>query len=200
MSITVITGPMKSGKSLELIQRALSHAYDGKLVLAVKPDKDTRDEHIKSRAGLELMCRKIPVTQQGVHELIKFIGENEPDVLVIDEFQFFSSYEFIDLLQETSDNGIEIIVSGLALDSDRNPFGLMPQLLAISDDVIKLSAPCECKNCVRKGIYTFADFEKGEDNVESEVNVYLTLCQEHFTQKTKEKGRPLYWRHQSARV
>ena len=74
------------------------------------------------------------------------------DVLVIEEVQFFDE-RIIELAVRLADNGIEVIVAGLDQDFRRQPFGPMPALLGLADEVVKLRAIC--LNCGAPASHTY---------------------------------------------
>jgi thymidine kinase len=62
-------------------------------------------------------------------------------VVAVDEAQFFSQ-EFVAVCQELADRGIRVIVAGLDTDFRGLPFGSMPALMAVAEEVDKLQAIC----------------------------------------------------------
>jgi thymidine kinase len=140
-SLEVICGPMFSGKSEELIRR-LRRAHYAKLSVAVfkhQLDDRTAIDHVASHNGTLLAAQPI----RSAHELEPFIF-GETQVIGIDEVQFFD-LEIINVICKLIARGKRVIVAGLDLDFKRRPFGPMPTLLAIADEVTKLKAIClEC--------------------------------------------------------
>ncbi|GAF91680.1 unnamed protein product, partial [marine sediment metagenome] len=62
-------------------------------------------------------------------------------VVAIDEAQFFDD-ELPEVCNELANRGLRVIVAGLDLDFTGKPFGCMPQLLALAEEVTKLHAVC----------------------------------------------------------
>jgi len=146
--VEVICGPMKSGKSEAVIyrlSRLMLVSQSGMLI--VKPDTDTRDPYLRSRAyNVQYPCRF--ASHQNPAEILSLVTDDHK-VLIIDEGQFFD--EGIEhVVQEASARNLHTLVSGLDLDFRGGPFGRMPQLLALADEVHKLTAVCE----VCKGVAT----------------------------------------------
>lgn len=149
--IEVITGPMFSGKSEELIRR-LKRAQIAKLrVSCFKPDLDVRYHRtaIASHSSQTLEA----LTVINVEELktvlmpmIEFV-----DVVGIDEAQFFDS-SLVKLTNELVHLGKRVILAGLDTTFTGEPFEPIPELLAIADEVIKLSAVC--MQCGAPAIHT----------------------------------------------
>ena len=136
--IEVITGPMFSGKSEELIRR-VRRARIAKLSTAVfKHHADDRycSEHVVSHSDWRLPAQPVKTAQQLVELL-----PGPVRVVAIDEAQFFDS-EIIPAIKALAAIGARVIVAGLDLDYRGIPFGPMPELLAIAEEVTKTHAIC----------------------------------------------------------
>ncbi|MGL5358024.1 MAG: thymidine kinase [Metamycoplasmataceae bacterium] len=143
-NIEIITGPMFSGKSAELIRRTTILSYAELKTLVVKHSYDDRfsKNEITSRNGDKIASFLASSTKE-----IKSLFNNEYKFLVIDEAQFFDN-DLYDFIVEISNNGTNVIISGLDQDFQRKPFPLMANLMAIADVVLKLKAVClVCKSC-----------------------------------------------------
>lgn len=140
--LEIFTGPMKSGKSLELIHRVEKLKYMTGIEIAFfKPIVDTREENLKSRFsdnGYE--CIFVSHSKDIIDNLA------DEKVVVIDEAQFFDMGLFNVVKYLLSDD-YNVIVAGLDLDFRGEPFGAMPNLLALANDVKKLSGICDFKGC-----------------------------------------------------
>ena len=137
-SIEVIVGCMSSGKSEELIRR-MRRASIAKLgTIVFKPAHDTRSDalSIVSRDGMT--HRAIAVACSG-DILLHVNGSHR--VVGIDETQFFDA-DIVRVADRLVENGIRVIIVGLDTDFRGEPFGVMPQLLAVADSVTKLQAVC----------------------------------------------------------
>ncbi|MDW2829356.1 thymidine kinase [Mesomycoplasma ovipneumoniae] len=141
--IEVITGPMFSGKSDELIKRIKILTYANIKILVIKPLIDNRfsDCEIVSRSGLRIPTFSAKTTQ----EIKELFAKEKYGAIAIDEIQFFSE-DIIPFLDKIANKGIRVIVSGLDQDFRRKPFGVLPNLMAIAENVTKLQAVCTiCK-------------------------------------------------------
>ena len=150
--IEVITGPMYSGKTEELIRRLTRAKIGGKSVIAFKPDIDTRhpEEVMASHSGIEIACRTLAPdlwSNQTDRSAFSF----EYDVYGIDEAQFFNP-KIVSLAKGLSDMGRKVIIAGLDMTFRQEPFGSMPELMAIASDVQKLKAVCHM--CGNDAMYT----------------------------------------------
>ena len=155
-TITVISGPMFSGKSEDLLARLKRATYAKKTVLVVKPKKDLRavDEIVSRRLREEekkfQKYSSMPAHTVSDKDELMALENSGCHVLGVDEVQFFSEW-FVEVVKYLAwEKGINVIASGLDLDAWRNPFGIMPQLIAISDIAPKLNAICfKCGNEAR---------------------------------------------------
>jgi thymidine kinase len=140
--LEVICGSMFSGKSEELIRRLHRAEFAKQNVITFKPGIDTRKSlaHIVSHNGKER--RAYPISNS--HESLQYIlelADDSIDVVGIDEVQFLPT-EIITVIMELIDHGKQVIVAGLDLDFRSEPFGVIPTLLALADEIVKLKAIC----------------------------------------------------------
>ena len=151
-TITVFTGPMFSGKSKALMARLETKQRAHKKVLVVKPFLDDRFKAGNIIVSKRKKSEKFePDNSMPAHpikdetELKKLISKEGPEILGIDEAQFFDLWLGPVILQLRNSNGLEIYVAGLDLDAWQKPFGPMPDILAYSDNAHKFTANCfEC--------------------------------------------------------
>lgn len=137
-NLTVICGPMFSGKTEELLRRIRRAQYGMKKIQICKHSIDDRYEkkYVISHLGDKIEAILLTKSQD-LLDIVKIDSE----IIAIDEIQFFD-LSIISAIVELRDKGFEIIVSGLDLDFRGIPFGPMPYLLALADEVIKLKAVC----------------------------------------------------------
>lgn len=129
---------MFAGKSEELIRLARRALYAKKRVQVFKPQIDTRYDETMVVTHMGVKHEAVPV--KNVAELRSKI-DKETQVVCIEEAQFFDR-TLADLAVALADSGKEVICAGLDQDFRRKPFGPMPELLAIADEVVKLRAIC----------------------------------------------------------
>lgn len=144
--ITVITGPMFSAKSEELIKRCEKmKRYGRKSVKAYKPANDNRfsENEIVSRTGYRIPATNIPTDI--TEEVMRIILEDTQniDVVAFDEAQFFSK-NIMKLVDELAYRKKQVIISGLNMDYRGKEFGFVGGLLAMADEPVKLTAFCSC--------------------------------------------------------
>lgn len=140
--LEVICGSMFSGKTEELMRRLRRAEYARQTVLTIKHLIDSRSHHqcILSHDGQERTAHPIDNTPQGLKKILH-LASSAVDVVGIDELQFFPS-EIIPIILHLIDQGKRVIIAGLDLDFRGEPFGIMPQIMALSDHVTKLNAIC----------------------------------------------------------
>jgi thymidine kinase len=140
VGLHVITGPMFSGKTEELIKLLRRYTIAGYYAKVYRPEVDDRNGLLESRAGMSF-----PATYGSPQGIDREVMLYKPDVVAVDEAQFFTN----DLLYVVKKHSLDkyVIVSGLDKDYRGEPFGPMPQLLALADTVTKLTAICtECQD------------------------------------------------------
>ncbi len=152
-NLTVIAGPMFSGKTEQLIRILHRSRVAGKRIVVVKP-------HIDVRSGNEIASRRnsghgqkdfaksgsFPATPvKSAEELEELIKKEQPNILGVDEAQFFDSWLFdsiVNLLHNKRNTDLKILVAGLDMDAWGRPFGIMPMLMSVADIVQKETAIC----------------------------------------------------------
>ena len=136
--IEVICGGMFSGKTEELVRRLKRAQIARQKVQVFKPAIDNRysADHVQSHDANRIMSK--PITR--AREILELV-EDHTRVVGIDEAQFFDD-AIVDVAQKLAYRGIRVIVAGLDLDFRGEPFGPMPRLLAVAEQVTKLSAVC----------------------------------------------------------
>ena len=135
--IEVICGSMFSGKTEELIRR-LKRAQFANLKIAIfKPTIDIRYSDVEVVSHDLHSIKSTPISDP------KHMLEipSDIDVVGIDEAQFFND-ELIDVCQTLANRGVRVIIAGLDTDYLGKPFGPMPALMAIAEDVRKVHAIC----------------------------------------------------------
>ncbi len=138
-SLTVITGSMFSGKTEELIRRVRRALYARRTVQVFKPAVDTRSETtvIRSHSGTR---HEEAVAVSSSDELFRAVCPST-DTVAIEEAQFFDG-GIVSVCEALADKGHHVIAAGLDMDFRGCPFGPMPALLAVADEVVKLRAIC----------------------------------------------------------
>jgi thymidine kinase len=136
--IEVICGSMFSGKTEELIRRLKRAQIARQKVQVFKPVIDNRYsiDHVQSHDAGKILSR--PVDR--ARDILTLVDDNTR-VVGIDEAQFFDD-SVVEVAQKLAYRGVRVIVAGLDLDFRGLPFGPMPRLLAVAEQVTKLQAVC----------------------------------------------------------
>jgi thymidine kinase len=129
---------MFSGKTEELLRRVKRAQIARQKVQVFKPLIDNRysADHVQSHNANRVASRPV----ERAKDILKYVDDNTR-VVGIDEAQFFDE-SIVDIAQKLAYRGMRVIVAGLDMDFRGQPFGPMPRLLAIAEDVTKLSAVC----------------------------------------------------------
>lgn len=176
--IVVYTGPMFSSKSVMMFFAHERGMIAEKKVLAFKPVRDNRfgNTVIKSRSyDQTIEANNI----SDISELLDY----DADVYIIDEFQFLEGD--ISIIQDMANVGKVFHISGLDMTAEGKPFGLMPELLAIADQVNKQVAVCnDCKQ--ENATLSFFLGKKTEDVLVGDKE-YIPLCRACWKKRMKMK-------------
>lgn len=151
-NLTVITGPMFSEKSNELISSLKKiELYQHKKVAALKPDIENRFSHseIVSRTGLKMECISFS-KDESTQAIIRAVP-SDCDTIGIDEIQFFGDFMYKAILCWL-ESGKDVFVSGLDLDLLGNPFKITSSLLSLADRTIRKHA--YCSKCGQEAKYS----------------------------------------------
>ncbi|MCR4824239.1 MAG: thymidine kinase [Bacteroidales bacterium] len=181
--IEVVCGSMFSGKTEELIRRLRRAQFANQVIAIFKPAVDNRYSDVEVVSHDFHKISSTPVSDP------KKMLEVGPDVQVvgIDEAQFFDE-TLVDVCQQLADRGIRVIVAGLDTDYLGLPFGPMPRLMAVAEDVQKVHAICvKCGSLANHS----HRLSKSKDLVLlGEKDVYEPLCRDCYNQAIAEDGVP----------
>jgi thymidine kinase len=137
-SLEVICGPMFSGKSEELIRRIKRAIIAKQKVQVFKPALDDRYDVSAIASHGQRKHEAIPV--KATEELARHL-DPKVEVVALDEVQFMDE-GLIPIIEDLANRGVRVMAAGLDLDSNGEPFGIMPLLLAKAEFVTKLQAIC----------------------------------------------------------
>ena len=179
--IEVICGSMFSGKTEELIRRLKRAKIANQKIQIFKPSIDSRsDEYLESHDKNKIKSITVK-TSYDVFEIGK-----DFDVIGIDEIQFFDN-DIIPVCNSLANNGVRVIAAGLDMDYLGNPFGPMPNLMAIAEYVTKVHAICSETGNIANYSYR----KKKEDSIIliGEEDEYKALSREMFFKKMNKKKK-----------
>jgi len=172
-SIEVICGSMFSGKTEELIRR-LRRAQIAKLQVEIfKPKTDTRYDET---AVVSHDLNSIHSTPVDHSSAILLYGSNS-QIVGIDEAQFFDD-ELPEVCVKLANKGVRVIVAGLDMDFAGKPFGPMPALMAIAEEVTKVHAVCV--KCGGPALFSYRLVENQTQLLLGEKESYEPRCRVCF--------------------
>ena len=136
-SIEVICGSMFSGKTEELIRRMKRAQYAKQKVEIYKPCIDVRysEDLVVSHDS-----HSIPSTPIDSPASMLLLS-SDVEVVGIDEAQFFDD-TIVEVVQTLANRGVRVIIAGLDTDFMGKPFGPMPALMAVAEEIQKVHAIC----------------------------------------------------------
>ncbi len=180
--IEVVCGSMFSGKTEELIRRLRRAQLANQRVEIFKPMIDTRysEEEIVSHNANAIRSTPVENSQN-----ILLMVEQGAEVVGIDEAQFFD-LELIQVCQKLASRGTRVIVAGLDMDYLGQPFGPMPQLMAVAEYVTKVQAICMV--CGDLASHSFRKVAQNEKVLLGEKESYEPRCRSCFNTGMKVSG------------
>ena len=172
---------MFSGKTEELIRRLRRAQFANQKIAIFKPSIDKR------YSDVEVVSHDFhKITSKPIKEASQMLDiDPEVQVVGIDEAQFFGE-ELVDVCQTLANRGVRVIAAGLDTDFMGVPFGPIPKLMAVAEDVQKVHAICvKCGNLANHS----HRLSKSKDLVLlGEKDVYEPLCRECFNKALEEEG------------
>lgn len=176
--VEVVCGSMFSGKTEELIRR-LRRAQIARMKVEIfKPAMDIRYDETNIVSHNENAITSTPV--ENAQQIL--LMANDVEVVGIDEVQFFDS-EIVNVCNELANRGIRVIVAGLDMDFQGNPFGVMPSLMAIAEYVTKVHAICV--DCGELANFSHRTVANDKLVMLGEKDSYEPLCRKCFTKKNQ---------------
>lgn len=179
--IEVVCGSMFSGKTEELIRRMKRAKFAKQRVEIFKPRIDTRYSDVDVVSHDQHAIKSTPVESSSTILLLA----SDIDVVGIDEAQFLDD-GLVDVCNELAYRGIRVIIAGLDMDFKGVPFGPMPALCAIADDVTKVHAICvKCGNLAYVSHRLVANDKRV---LLGETSEYEPLCRDCYQKALNEEG------------
>lgn len=173
--IEVICGSMFSGKTEELIRRLKRAQFANQKIEIFKPEVDTRysDMDVVSHDLHSIPCTPVKDPARMLETA------EETQVIGIDEAQFFDD-SLINVAQELANRGKRVIIAGLDTDFKGKPFGPIPALMAVAEDVQKVHAICvKCGNLAN---HSHRLTKSHKLVVLGEKDVYEPLCRQCYNE------------------
>jgi thymidine kinase len=178
--IEVISGPMFSGKSEELIKRIRRAQIAQLRVQIFKHGIDSRYDDTSIVSHSQQSMPGIALTNVG--DILDLV-DDRTELVAIDEGQFFTA-EIIEVANKLANLGKRVIVAGLDLDYMGNPFGPMPQLMCTAEYVTKQLAICMA--CGDPANFTQRLTQATDQIVVGASETYEARCRRHFEPPAKK--------------
>jgi len=184
-AIEVVCGPMFSGKTEELIRRVKRAQIAKQRVQIFKPALDTRYDETKvvSHSSQEILSEPV---EKAVDILLNL--KDSTRIVAIDKIQFFD-IEIIKIVEKLANRGYRVICAGLDLDYRAVPFGPMPMLLAMADNVQKIQAICTVCGTPATRSQRLSDCQ--DTVLLGEADQYEARCRAHYFYEPKESQKNL---------
>ena len=187
--VEVVCGPMFAGKTEELLRRVRRALIAGRRVAVFGHALDTRPgaDRLASHVGLSA-----PALAVAAAEDIEPAVPDGTDIVAIDEAQFFGP-GLVPVVGRLADRGLVVIVAGLDVTFDGRPFEPLPSLMALAEQVDKLTAICSV--CGEEAVlHVRLDGTPVGADALVEANVggtetYQARCRRHFDSPAAQDGR-----------
>jgi len=173
-SVEVICGSMFSGKTEELIRRLRRAQFANQKIHVYKPCIDVRYSEDKVVSHDAHNIESTPINKP---ELMLECLNDGTEVVGVDEAQFFDA-SIVDVVTTLANHGIRVVIAGLDMDFLGKPFGPMPTLMAIAEDVLKVHAICV--KCGSPAAHSHRLSKKDDLVLLGEKDVYEPLCRHCF--------------------
>lgn len=180
--IEVVCGSMFSGKTEELIRRLKRAKFAKQRVEIFKPSIDVRysEEEVVSHDQNSIMSTPIDSSSSIL------LLANDIDVIGIDEAQFLDE-GLIDVCNQLANRGVRVIIAGLDMDYRGVPFGPIPGLCAIADEVTKVHAICV--KCGSLAYVSHRLVESDKRVLLGETQEYEPLCRDCYQKAIAEEKK-----------
>jgi thymidine kinase len=183
--IEVVCGSMFSGKTEELIRRLRRAQFANQKIAIFKPALDKR------YSDVEVVSHDFhKITSKPIDDAAEMLGiKDDIQVVGVDEAQFFGD-NLVEVAETLANRGVRVIVAGLDTDYLGKPFGPMPRLMAVAEDVQKVHAICV--KCGNLAYVSHRTVQNDKRVLLGETQEYEPLCRECYQkamaeEKTKEE-------------
>lgn len=177
-------GTMKSGKSTHLLMTAHNYNSQGKNVMLYTSRLDTRWGNSKIRSRIGIQKEAIKVSDNIVEEVRVENERFKVSCVLVDEVQFLTKENIIDLSRIVDDLDIPVICYGLKNDFQNNLFEGSKALLEFADDIELIKTVCQHKECNKKAtmnlrLHDGEPIYHGEQIMVGDIE-YVPVCRKHY--------------------
>jgi thymidine kinase len=177
--IEVICGSMFSGKTEELIRRLKRAKFAKQRIEIFKPSIDVRysESDVVSHDSHSISCTVVDSSASIL------LCSSETDVIGIDEAQFLDK-GLAEVCIQLANSGVRVIIAGLDMDYKGIPFGPMPDLCAVADEVTKVHAVCV--RCGDLAAFSHRTVANEKRVLLGETSEYEPLCRTCYLEALEE--------------
>lgn len=176
---------MNAGKSTSLLQADFNYRERGMRTLLFTAAIDDRDGAgvITSRIGLTRPAAMFDANSD-LHAAIADANSEMPvDCVLLDEAQFLSRAQVLQLARVADDLRIPVLAYGLRTDFQGVPFEGSLWLLALADVLTEMKAVCECGAKAIMNLRVDAAGRPVAQGCQTEIggnDRYVAMCRKHF--------------------
>lgn len=181
---------MNAGKSTTLLQAAFNYQERGMETMLWTAELDDRYEvgAITSRIGLKAEAHRFRPETDLFDEVLAEQARRPLACVLVDEAQFLSRDQVLQLARLADEKNIPIVTYGLRTDFQAELFPGSAALLGIADTLVELKAVCECGRKATMNLRVDADGNAVKEGAQTEVggnDRYVALCRKHFMEKVR---------------
>ena len=181
---------MNAGKSTTLLQAAFNYKERGMETMLWTAELDDRYEvgAITSRIGLKAEAHRFRPETDLFVEVTAEQAQRRLACVLVDEAQFLSRDQVLQLARLADEENIPIVTYGLRTDFQAEMFPGSDELLGIADTLVELKAVCECGRKATMNLRVDADGNAVKEGAQTEVggnDRYVALCRKHFMEKVR---------------
>ncbi|MCX6808540.1 MAG: thymidine kinase [Candidatus Berkelbacteria bacterium] len=145
--LTLILGPMCSGKSLDLIHFFSKLNYTDRSFKIIQPSANIRDENLQTRQGASLPSIKInSLSEIEKFAMVEYLGLDE--VHMFETTTIREARRSLKPILRLLNRGVKIFVSGLDLNYQGKMFNIVQALFELGPNEVKMknSVCVKCQN------------------------------------------------------
>lgn len=181
---------MNAGKSTTLLQAAFNYQERGMETMLWTAELDDRYAvgAITSRIGLQAEAHRFRPETDLFAEVLAEQARRPLACVLVDEAQFLSRDQVLQLARLADEANIPIVTYGLRTDFQAELFPGSAALLGIADTLVELKAICECGRKATMNLRVDADGNAVKEGAQTEVggnDRYVALCRKHFMEKVR---------------
>jgi thymidine kinase len=182
---------MNAGKSTVLLQTDFNYRERGMGTMLYTAGIHDRAGHgmIDSRIGITASANTYgPETDLGA-EVEAELKKRAVDVVLVDEAQFLTRTQVLQLARICDELGVPVLTYGLRTDFQGNLFEGSATLLALADKLVEMKAICACGRKATMNLRVDADGHAVRAGAQTEIggnDRYIALCRRHFMERLRE--------------